>query len=243
MENTCIIIPSRIGSTRLPKKPLCDINGKAMILHVVDCAIKTGIKDIYVATDNQEIFDAIESYGVKAIMTDAELPSGTDRINQAMELIGKKYDYIINLQGDMPQISAKLIKDTLDVIVKNGCDIATTVCKIHKQEDVLNPNIVKPVLSYNGSNVARAIYFSRSPSPWSKDMSGDYFHHIGLYVYKYESLKRFIQLPVSYLEEREKLEQLRAIENDMSIYALITDEVPISIDTQSDLDNARKVIK
>jgi len=242
---TAIFIPSRIGSTRLPNKALADINGIPMVVHVLNRARESGITDIFVATDDEKIKKEIENVGGIAIMTESNLPSGTDRIYAAMEKISKNYDIIINLQGDMPNIKPYIIKFVQDVLLnEKNADISTAVVKITNKNEIENENIVKAVLSINNNEaIARAIYFSRSPCPASpSNQNADYYHHLGIYAYRADSLKKFVNLPISYLENREKLEQLRAIENDMKIYACIVNDLPISIDVQSDLDIIRKIL-
>jgi 3-deoxy-manno-octulosonate cytidylyltransferase (CMP-KDO synthetase) len=235
---SCIIIPARIASSRLPKKVLADINGKPMILRVFEACKKCEGIDVFVATDSLEVKGVIETVGGKAFMTDASLPSGTDRIFSAfMQLETANYDAIINVQGDVPNISSKVILSTLELLKKTPqADIATPITKT---KDGLKPNIVKAVFSTKGEDFGKAIYFTRTPAPFGE---GDLFEHIGLYVYRKEALRRFVSLPPSPLELREKLEQLRAIENDMNIFVQIVDFKPISVDVEEDLTRAKKMI-
>jgi 3-deoxy-manno-octulosonate cytidylyltransferase (CMP-KDO synthetase) len=242
---TAIIIPSRLGSTRLPNKPLALIHGKTLIEHCYDSAIKANCGEVFVATDSEEIAQIITKIGGNAIMTPSDLPSGTDRIfhayNQIIkDQIGKEFDFIVNLQGDVPNISPIIIQKTIQTIQKTGCDISTAVMKISKETAQI-PSCVKAVLAGDGE-FRKALYFSRQPVPHNSET---FFEHVGLYVYTVESLKKFTSLPESTLEKAEKLEQLRAIENGMTIHACIVDSSlkPISIDTQEDLNRAINLMK
>lgn len=239
--SVAIIIPARIGSTRLPRKALIPINGKPMISHVFEKAIQSGLGDVFVATDDDEIQNTVKNIGGKVIMTHPYLASGTDRIYEAYQKISMKYDIVINLQGDMPDVKPVIIEGVIEILRKiPDCDIATSVFEIVNKEDIQNPNIVKAILSYNNfSNFHRAIYFTRASAPSNpdQDTNAKYFGHLGIYGYRPESLDKFINLPVSYLEKREKLEQLRAIESDMKIFANLiqNSDIPTSVDVVDDL--------
>ena len=234
----CIIIPARLASSRLPKKVLAEINGKPMILRVFEACKKCEGIDVFVATDSLEVKEVIEKAGGRAFMTDPNLPSGTDRIFSAFkQLETANYDAIINVQGDVPNISPKVILSTLELLKNTPqADITTPITKT---EDGLKPNIVKAVFSKRGEDFGKALYFTRTPAPFGE---GDLFEHIGLYAYRREALERFVSLPPSGLELREKLEQLRAIENDMQIFVQIVDFQPISVDVEEDLARANKEI-
>ncbi|MFT4967335.1 MAG: 3-deoxy-manno-octulosonate cytidylyltransferase (CMP-KDO synthetase) [Candidatus Deianiraeaceae bacterium] len=234
---TAIIIPSRIDSTRLPRKALAMINGKTLIQHCYESAVVAKCGDVFVATDNDEIAHIIQSCGGKTFMTPSHLPSGTDRVWNAYKQIGSEYDCIVNLQGDVPNIHPQIIQQVIDTLKNTGGDISTATIKINK-EIAQDASCVKPVVAKNG----RALYFSRQPIPYGVD---EYFEHIGIYAYTPQSLEKFINLEESPLEKLEKLEQLRALENDMSIYVTIVDfaDKPINIDTQSNLNYARKILK
>jgi 3-deoxy-manno-octulosonate cytidylyltransferase (CMP-KDO synthetase) len=236
------IIPARLASTRLPNKPLSDICGKKMIERVYEQSLKTNLGETYIACDSLEVKNLIENIGGKAIMTDPNLPSGTDRIYQALQQIENKddFDYIVNLQGDLPIIDPKIIEKTANLIADSIFDITTIAVKINDQKDISDPNIVKVAMANLSDIGGKALYFSRSAIPYSKD--GDFYEHIGIYVYKKSSLEKFVQLPVSNLEKLEKLEQLRALENNMSIGVALADSKPISIDTESDLEKAKKFL-
>lgn len=241
-----IAIPSRIGSTRLPDKAILDINGKPMIRHVYDRAMESECGDVIVATDDIRIRDIIEMAGGIAIMTDPYLPSGTDRIYAAYKKMKKEYDIIINLQGDMPNVKPYVIQEVVNIIKeKKEADIATIVVKIIKEDDIKNPNIVKTAISFKeNEKYQQAIYFSREaiPSNLRNENKVEYFHHLGIYGYTKNSLENFVNFKSSYLENCEKLEQLRALENGMKIYTGFANEVPISIDTKGDLEIARNIM-
>lgn len=236
------LIPSRLGSTRLPNKPLANIAGKAMILHVVDRVWEAGIKDVYVAAAEKEIADVVEKAGAKAVLTDPDLASGTDRIYQALQKISNNQDveYIINVQGDLPTIEPDVIKQTLELIKKGDCDITTAVAKITNNNEKTNPNVVKAVVSWKSDKEGQALYFTRATAPYGE---GDLFHHIGLYIYKRSALEKFVKLEASQLEKREKLEQLRALENNMTIGVVKVNTVPLGVDTLEDLETAREMLK
>ncbi|MDX1949131.1 MAG: 3-deoxy-manno-octulosonate cytidylyltransferase [Rickettsiales bacterium] len=238
-----IAIPSRLGSTRLPNKPLADIEGKPMILRVFEQGLKTGIKDIFVAAAENEIIEVINKNNGLAVLTDASLVSGTDRIYQGLEKLNllDKFEYVINLQGDLPAISPKVINLCLEAISNKNYnfDIVTPVAKITKEDEKTNPNVVKAVVSWDSkdANTGKALYFTRATAPYG---DGDLWHHIGIYAYKISALKKFVSLPASPLEKREKLEQLRALENNLTIGVVQSDEIPLGVDTQEDLEKARE---
>ncbi len=244
MSDSIIVIPARMASTRLPNKPLADINGKPMILHVIDRALESKVGEVVVACCEDEVKKVVEGYNinVKAVITDPNHPSGTDRINEAIHNIKSNHEYIINVQGDLPTLDPNLIKDVLSIL-KNykEFDISTLASPIIESEDLLNPNIVKPVISFLEKNrLGRALYFTRSPAPYGEGIS---YHHIGMYAYHRKSLEKFVSLQPSSLELREKLEQLRALENGMSIGVGVVNTIPLGVDTQRDLEIARNVIK
>lgn len=238
---TAIFIPARMDSTRLPGKPLASIHGRSMILHVLDRAKESGIENIYVACAEKEIADNVEAGGGKAILTDPAHPSGTDRIYEALVKTGEDYDYIINVQGDLPTLNAKIINVALDVMEKfKDADIVTLAAIITNDDEKNNPNVVKAVVSPRKEKVGKALYFTRATAPYGE---GELLHHIGLYVYRTEALKKFVKLKPSKLEKREKLEQLRALENDMNIYVATVETVPLGVDTPEDLEKVRKILK
>jgi len=236
--NPLIMIPARMAATRLPDKPLADIGGKPMIVRAYEQAALSGLP-VAVAAGDQAIVDAIEAIGGTAILTDPELPSGSDRIRAALEAIDPdgQFDAIINLQGDMPFADPGLA--TACAALLNGqpdCDIATLVAREADLSDRSNPDVVKAVLAVNdGERHGRALYFTRST------LYGDapVWRHIGLYGYRREALMRFCAALPSPLEKREKLEQLRALEMGLQIWASVIDEAPLSVDNPADLEAAR----
>lgn len=234
-----ILIPARLGSTRLPNKPLADINGQTMIVRVCNQAVKSGYKDIIVACSEIEVKDIVEQAGYQAIMTDPHLPSGTDRIYAALQQlsVSDMPDIIVNLQGDLPNINPEVISKTIDVLNNNiDADIATAVVEIRDNSLKNDNNVVKAVVNFSQHNMAAPVYyFSRATVPYGVPKL---YEHIGIYVYRRKALEKFINLEPSYFEKYEKLEQLRAIENGLKIYAceIPYDLKPISIDTQDDLD-------
>lgn len=238
--NPILIIPARMASTRLPGKPLVDIDGAPMIVQVWRRGMEADLGPVVVAAAEQEIVDAITQAGGTAVLTDPEHPSGSDRIFEAVERADpdRKHDLVVNLQGDLPALDAETIKASLLPHAKDSqVDIATLVAEIHEPEEVINPNVVKAVTAFpEGQNTARALWFSRLPAPGGE---GPHWHHIGLYTYRRESLAQFVSLPPSPLEQREKLEQLRALENGMRIDAARVDTIPFGVDTPEDLEKMR----
>lgn len=232
MEKTIIIIPARMGSTRLPNKPLADIGGKPMVVRVMEQALKANVGEVMVACAEVEIKEAVEKAGGKAILTSPDLPSGTDRIYHAAR--STPHDIIINLQGDMPLIDPAIIHKVLEPLKNHNADIATLVTPVKNAADKNNPNKVKAILAENG----RALYFTRSPAPHGDDQ---FYYHIGIYAYRRAALEAFIKLPPSPLEQREKLEQLRALEAGMYIAAAVVDAEPLGVDTPEDLEKIRRM--
>ena len=238
---TIILIPARLASTRLPNKPLADIHGLPMIVHVVHRAQESGCGRVIVAAGEMETVDAVTQAGGEAILTPADLPSGTDRIHHVLQAIDpeKKYKIIINVQGDLPTLDPKLISAAVNAL--GDADMSTLLAEITDESERTNPNVVKAVLSPSMAqkNHGRALYFSRATVP---DGPGPHYHHIGLYVYRRDALERFVTLPPSTLELRERLEQLRALEAGFAINAAIVDTVPLGVDTPEDLEKARLVL-
>jgi 3-deoxy-manno-octulosonate cytidylyltransferase (CMP-KDO synthetase) len=209
-----------------------------MIAHVIDRAKEADIGPVVVAAAETEIAEAAEQYGAKAVLTDPDLPSGSDRIKAALDSLDKErtYDVVINVQGDIPTISPLSIRAALTPLEEPSVDISTLVAEIKTQEELLNPNVVKAVLAASG----RALYFSRALVPTG---SGPVYHHIGLYGYRRKALERFVQLQPSPLELRERLEQLRALEDGMVISAAVVDDIPLGVDDRDDLERARVQLK
>jgi len=241
-SNPIVLIPSRLASTRLPDKPLADICGEPMIVHCWRRAIEADLGPVIVACGDEAIKDAIERVGGRAVMTEANHPSGSDRIFEALQSADPNgaHDCIINVQGDLPTIDPKIIQRCLDPLRAEGVDMSTLVAEIVDEEQKTNPNVVKAVLGLkDGELIGRALYFSRATIPYG---SGPLYHHIGLYAYTRDALRRFVSLPPGVLEQREKLEQLRALEAGMRIDVACVDTVPFGVDTPADLALAREMI-
>ena len=237
-----VLIPARMASTRLPGKPLLDIAGLPMIVHVLRRAELAGIGRVAVATDTADIAAAVRANGGEAVMTRPDHPSGSDRIHEAARLLDPdgRSEIVVNLQGDFPTISPDNIRDVLAPLDDPAVDIATLAAEIHTEEEALNPNVVKAVGSPIEGRRLRALYFTRATAPTG---DGPRYHHIGLYAYRRPALERFVALPPSPLEKQEKLEQLRALEAGMRIDVTIVDTVPRGVDTPADLETARRMLK
>jgi 3-deoxy-manno-octulosonate cytidylyltransferase (CMP-KDO synthetase) len=242
-DSVLILIPARMASTRLPGKPLADIAGRPMIVHVLDRARESGLGPVYVATDSDEIAIAVAQAGGQVVMTRADHLSGSDRIFEAMEQIGAGADIIVNVQGDLPAVAPADIRAALAPLADPAVDIATLAAEIRRPEERSDPNVVKvvgtPVGNSPGAGRLRALYFTRTTAPYG---DGPLFHHIGLYAYRRAALERFVRLPASTLERRERLEQLRALEAGMRIDVVIVGSVPLGVDTPADLEAARLML-
>jgi 3-deoxy-manno-octulosonate cytidylyltransferase (CMP-KDO synthetase) len=238
---TLVLIPARMASSRLPGKPLMDIAGVPMIVHVLRRAKEADIGRVAVATDTPDIADVVAAHGCEAIMTRADHPSGSDRIFEALEKLdpGRTTEIVVNLQGDFPTISIGNIRDVLAPLADPAVDIATLAAQIHTEEESLNPNVVKAVGSPLGGRRLRALYFTRATAPTG---DGPRYHHIGLYAYRRAALERFVRLPPSPLELQERLEQLRALEAGMRIDITVVETVPRGVDTPEDLETARRIL-
>jgi 3-deoxy-manno-octulosonate cytidylyltransferase (CMP-KDO synthetase) len=234
-----VLIPARMAATRLPGKPLLDIAGLPMIVHVLRRAQAAGIGRVAVATDAMEIAAIVSAHGGEAVMTRTDHPSGSDRIYEALGSLDPQghAEIIVNLQGDFPTILPDNIRDVLPPLDDPAVDIATLAAEIHSQEEASNPNVVKAVGSPIGPRRLRALYFTRATAPHG---DGPRYHHIGLYAYRRAALERFVRLPPSPLELQEKLEQLRALEAGMRIDVTIVDTVPRGVDTPADIETARQ---
>jgi 3-deoxy-manno-octulosonate cytidylyltransferase (CMP-KDO synthetase) len=234
-----VLIPARLAATRLPGKPLAEIGGLPMIVRVLRRAEAADIGPVAVAAGDAEIVDVVRRAGGVAVLTDPDLPSGSDRIQAALETLDPdgRCDAVINLQGDMPFVDPEVVRRCVRLLAEApGCDIATLVAPESGLDDRTNPDVVKAVLALTpGADHGRALYFTRST------LYGDapVWRHIGLYGYRRGALARFTQAPTSPLERREKLEQLRALELGLEIWAAVADGAPISVDTPADLDRAR----
>jgi 3-deoxy-manno-octulosonate cytidylyltransferase (CMP-KDO synthetase) len=236
-----ILIPARMASTRLPGKPLAEIAGVPMIVHVARRAAESGLGRVVVATDTAAVADAVASHGFEAAMTRADHQSGSDRIHEALATLDPagKVETIINVQGDLPMIEPETVVASVAPLADPQVDIATLGVEIVRDEEKTNPNVVKIVGSPVSPGRLRALYFTRATAPWGE---GPLYHHIGLYAYRRAALERFVSLPPSPLERRERLEQLRALEAGMRIDAAIVATVPLGVDTTDDLERAREIL-
>ncbi|MCX8506901.1 MAG: 3-deoxy-manno-octulosonate cytidylyltransferase [Alphaproteobacteria bacterium] len=240
--NPIIIIPARLAATRLPNKPLADIHGQPMIVHVWRRAIEANIAPVLVACDHESIAAAIRAVGGQAVLTDPDLPSGSDRVYAALMQIDAAgmYNCVINLQGDMPVFAPELLPELLRCLRKTDADIATLAALFADPAEAENPNKVKIALSRMvNSDFYRAHYFSRAAIPHG---TAPRYHHLGIYAYRRAALTRFIALPPSDLEKSEKLEQLRALADNMTISVAVVDTIPIGVDTPEDLIAARRAM-
>lgn len=242
MLKVLTVIPARMKATRLPGKPLAEIHGEPMIVHVWRRAMAAEIGRVVVATDSEEIRAAVGAAGGEAVMTREDHGSGSDRVFEAVNRVDPdtEAEFVINLQGDLPSLEPRLIADCLAPLKEKGPHIATLAAEIRLPEERDNPNVVKVVgtpLARPG--MMRALYFTRATAPYG---DGPLYHHIGIYAYRRSALERFVSLPPSPLEQRERLEQLRALEDAMRIDVTIVDTVPLGVDTPEDLERARAIL-
>ena len=235
-----ILIPARMASTRLPGKPLADIGGKPMIVHVADRARQADCGDVVVAAAEVEIADAVRDHGHRAVLTRPDHPSGSDRVFEALDSVDPHgtLDAVVNLQGDLPLIAPDNVRAALAPLENPACDIATLGNPIVDEDEKSDPNTVKIVGSPLDDATLNALYFTRATAPWGE---GPLYHHIGIYAWRRAALARFVALPPSSLEKRERLEQLRALEAGMTIHVRLVDTVPFGVDTPRDLDKARRL--
>lgn len=241
-KNALVVIPARMASTRLPGKPLAEIAGAPMIVQVWRRACEAALGPVVVAAGDREIADAVEAAGGAAVLTDPDHLSGSDRVYEAARRFDPdaEYDAVLNLQGDLPTIEPYVIRAVADALLREGADIATAAAEIADPRERDDPNVVKAVAGFApGRKVARALYFTRTAAPWG---DGPLYHHIGLYAYRRAALARFVALPPGVLEQREKLEQLRALEAGMNIAVALVDTVPLGVDTPADLERARALL-
>ena len=244
MPGAIVIIPARMASTRLPGKPLAEIAGLPMIVHVWRRAVEADVGRVVVATDDLAIAAAIELAGGEAAMTRSDHVNGSSRIHEALAAIGSDADVVVNLQGDIPTVAAASVRAALAPLADPAVAIGTICAEITREEERTDPNVVKVVgspasLVEEDAGILRVLYFTRATAPWG---AGPLYHHIGLYAYRREALDRYVRLPPSPLEQREKLEQLRALEAGMRIDAAIVDEAPLGVDTPTDLERARALL-
>lgn len=238
-----VVIPARLASTRLPNKPLADIGGVPMIVHVWRRAVEAQVGPVVVAAADTEIAEAVTAAGGEAVLTRQDLPSGTDRAFEALRIVDAdgSAKAVINLQGDLPSLDPALVRDLADRLATSRADIVTLAAEIRDEQERSDPHVVKPVVTFAADppdvgDWGRALYFTRASAPTGP---GPLYHHIGLYGFRREALERFVALPPSPLEQREKLEQLRALEAGMTIEVGLVDTVPVGVDTPSDLERAR----
>jgi 3-deoxy-manno-octulosonate cytidylyltransferase (CMP-KDO synthetase) len=238
---TLVLIPARMAATRLPGKPLLDIGGLPMIVHVLRRAEEAKIGRVAVATDTPEIAAAVRAHGGEAVMTRPEHPSGSDRIHEALKQLDPegRTEIVVNVQGDLPTIPPGDIRAAVALLGAPEVDIGTLAAEIRKEEEQTNPSVVKLIGSPMGGQRLRALYFTRATAPYG---DGPRYHHIGLYAYRRQALERFVKLPPSVLEMRERLEQLRALEAGMRIDGAIVNSVPLGVDTPADLETARRLL-
>ena len=242
LMNPIVLIPARMTSLRLPDKPLADIAGRPMIVHVWERARAAGIGPVYVACAEPAIAEAVKKAGGEAVLTRADHPSGSDRIFEALTKVdpARRFDVVVNVQGDLPTLDPKIVRRSLEPLADPAVDIATLAVEITREDERTNPNVVKAVAAFApGQTIARALYFSRATVPANP---GPLYHHVGLYAYRRAALERFVALPPGRLEQRERLEQLRALEAGMRIDVALVDTVPLGVDTPAELERARQAL-
>jgi 3-deoxy-manno-octulosonate cytidylyltransferase (CMP-KDO synthetase) len=241
--NPIVIIPARMASTRLPGKPLADIGGKPLIVRVLERARAADLGPVVVAAAEAEIAAAVERVGGQAVTTRADHASGSDRVFEALLKVDPegRHDAVLNVQGDLPTLDPNVIRAALDALSDPEVDIGTLVAEIVREGERDDPNVVKAAVAFApGARRGRALYFSRAAVPAGE---GPHYHHIGIYAYRRDSLARFVRLPPGLLERRERLEQLRALENGMRVDAALVDTVPLGVDTAADLARARALFE
>ena len=243
-SRTVVLIPARLGSTRLPDKPLAPIAGAPMIVQVWRRACEADVGPVVVACAEPAIADAVQEAGGEAVLTDPALPSGTDRIFAALQAVDpeRRYSRVVNLQGDLPTLDPAAVRDVLEPLDQLGTDMATLANATEDEHDRIDPNVVKAVIAFDpvDPRLGRALYFTRATAPTGP---GPVWHHIGIYAFTRAALERFAALPPSPLEQRERLEQLRALEHGMSIGVRLVDAVPFGVDTPADLEKARRILE
>lgn len=245
-RNPIVMIPARLASTRLPDKPLADVHGAPMIVHVWRRAMEAEVGPVVVACADPAIAEAVSAVGGRAVLTDPAHASGSDRIFEALQTVDPQghHDAVVNLQGDLPTLDPALVRAVLRPLAAGPADIATLAVEITAPEERRNPNVVKAAVSFaGGASIAKALYFSRCPVPWDGGDDGQpLYHHIGIYAYRRAALARFVSLPPSPLELRERLEQLRALEAGLRIDVARVDTLPLGVDTPADLERARALL-
>ena len=241
MANPIVLIPARMNATRLAGKPLADIHGLPMIVHVWRRAVEADVGPVWVATDDSRVMEAVASAGGKAIMTRSDHPSGSDRIFEALGAVDADgaHDVVVNVQGDLPTIEPSVVRACLAPLAEQAVDIATLATPITREQEKDDPNVVKVIATELDPTRLRALYFTRARAPWGE---GRLLHHIGLYAYRRDALRRFVASLPSPLERREKLEQLRALEAGMRIDVALVDTAPLGVDAPEDLERARVML-
>ena len=241
MASPIVLIPARMNAARLPGKPLADIHGVPMIVHVWRRAVAADVGPVWVAADDPRVVEAVASAGGKAIMTRCDHPSGSDRVFEALGLVDADgaHDIVVNVQGDLPTIEPSIVRASLAPLAEEAVDIATLATPIRRDEEKDDPNVVKVIATELAPTRLRALYFTRARAPWGE---GRLLHHIGLYAYRRDALERFVAAPPSPLERREKLEQLRALEAGMRIDVVLVDTAPLGVDAPEDLERARVLL-
>jgi 3-deoxy-manno-octulosonate cytidylyltransferase (CMP-KDO synthetase) len=241
MANPIVLVPARMTSTRLPGKPLADIWGEPMIVHVWRRAMEADVGPVLVAADDARIVEAVTAVGGRATLTRPDHGSGSDRIFEALTAVDPdgRHDVIVNVQGDLPTIARQAVRAAVGPLADAAVDIATLATEIRRPEERDDPNVVKAVGSEVAPGRLRALYFTRARAPWGE---GPLLHHIGLYAFRRAALQRFVALPPSPLERRERLEQLRALEAGMRIDIALVDVAPLGVDTPEDLRRAREML-
>jgi 3-deoxy-manno-octulosonate cytidylyltransferase (CMP-KDO synthetase) len=236
-----VLIPARLASTRLPRKPLADIHGAPMIVHVWRRAVEADVGPVVVAADDAAIVAAIEAAGGRAVLTQVGHASGSDRIAEAIARIDpeRRHDVVVNVQGDLPTIEAEAVRAAVGPLADAEVAIATLATPIRRDEERDDPNVVKAIGTPVAERRLRALYFTRARAPWGE---GELLHHIGLYAYRRAALERFVAMAPSTLEKRERLEQLRALEAGMRIDIALVDVAPLGVDTHEDLTRAREML-
>lgn len=243
-SRAAVLIPARLASTRLPGKPLAPIAGEPMIVQVWRRAVAAGVGPVIVACAEEAIAAAVRAAGGEAVLTDPALPSGTDRIFAALRAIDpeRRFERVINLQGDLPTLDPAALAQVLEPLDRLGTDLATLANATEDPDEIADPNVVKAVVAFDPDEPAlgRALYFTRAAAPSGP---GPVWHHIGIYAFARAALERFASVPPSPLERRERLEQLRALENGMSVGVRVVDAVPFGVDTPADLAKARAILE
>jgi 3-deoxy-manno-octulosonate cytidylyltransferase (CMP-KDO synthetase) len=241
MANPIVLVPARMTSTRLPGKPLADIWGEPMIVHVWRRAMEADVGPVLVAAADARIVEAVTAVGGRATLTRPDHGSGSDRIFEALTAVDPdgRHDVIVNVQGDLPTIARQAVRAAVGPLADAAVDIATLATEIRRPEERDDPNVVKAVGSEVAPGRLRALYFTRARAPWGE---GPLLHHIGLYAFRRAALQRFVALPPSPLERRERLEQLRALEAGMRIDIALVDVAPLGVDTPEDLRRAREML-